>query len=247
MTIHNHLLSTDADTILSVLVVDDLETNRNLMCRRLEKFGYRVVAVDSGPSALMYLEKFVPDIVLLDYMMPHMNGLEVLDRLRANEVTRYIPVIMVTARAEAESVVEALDRGVDDYVTKPIDFDVLRARMLTHIEKRREASDMAKANSALDQRVTIRAIALADMDSELQREIQKRKNLEMMVDQTQSTKSSCQEHKDYMSGKLTMADEKLQQLYDALIQGKPCNPAGILRIRSLVGEALCTLTKMGKN
>ncbi|NRD89345.1 hypothetical protein C8024_07640 [Sphingopyxis sp. BSNA05] len=123
--------------VVKILVVDDVEANRALLCRRLGKAGFVAAAVDSGMAALQSIEESLPDIVLLDYMMPTMNGVEVLKQLRDRDATKSLPVIMVTARTEGEAVVEALSAGADDYVTKPIDFEVLCARMESQLSKNR--------------------------------------------------------------------------------------------------------------
>lgn len=170
--------------VASILVVDDMEANRAVLARRLEKYGYSVISVDSGPAALARLAHAVPDIILLDYMMPQMNGIEVLHELRAKHETREVPVIMVTARAEGEATIEALEAGADDYVTKPIDFDVLRARIETQLAKRKDASQLKRANAALDERVTLRAMALADLEDELKQEIRLRQDLERQLSAT---------------------------------------------------------------
>ncbi len=226
----------------SVLIVDDLEANRALLERRLEKFGYRILSAESGAAAVRILQRETPNIILLDYMMPQMNGLEVLAKLRASRVTRDIPVIMVTARAEAEAVVEALDSGADDYVTKPIDFDVLRARMETHIEKRKAASDLARANAVLDQRVTLRSMALADMEGELQGEIRKRQELEAKLT---SSPENDPRHGDKIKTiclALETIEGGLSELFLAAASGKPINAAKILELKSQVGKVRVLIT-----
>ena len=167
--------------IATILVVDDMEANRAVLARRLEKFGYAVVSVESGQAALAFVARTLPDIILLDYMMPQMNGIEVLNELRAKTETHGLPVIMVTARAEGEATIEALEAGADDYVTKPIDFDVLRARIETQLAKRKDAHHLRRANAALDERVTLRTMALADIEGELNQEIQRRQALERQL------------------------------------------------------------------
>jgi len=164
--------------ILTVLVVDDMKANRAVIGRRLEKLDYHVTCVDSGRAALEQLAERLPDVLLLDYMMPQMNGIEVLRELRASPRTRELPVIMVTARAESEAIVEALAAGADDYVTKPIDFEVLRARIETHVSKRSDAMHLQRANAALDERATMRSMVLADLETELKDEIRRRQELE---------------------------------------------------------------------
>jgi DNA-binding response OmpR family regulator len=237
MTFSLPLAALQAATAGSVLVVDDLETNRALMARRLDKFGYSVSLAESGAAALAIIDSELPDVVLLDYMMPHMNGLEVLAKLRSNAKTRNLPVIMVTARAEAEAVVEALEAGVDDYVTKPIDFDVLRARMEKHIEKRLSVDSLARANAALDQRIAIRSMALADMESELQDEIRKRQELEKQladgpVEIRHIDNDTCLKTLDLVN----RTDEMVDELFANAIAGKVCNPAKVIQIRTIISQ-----------
>lgn len=220
----------------TVLIVDDLEANRALLERRLEKFGYRILSADSGTAALHILEHETPDIILLDYMMPQMNGLEVLVKLRESRETRDVPVIMVTARAEAEAVVEALDSGADDYVTKPIEFDVLRARMETHIEKRKAASHLVRANAVLDQRVTLRSMALADLDGELQSEIRKRQVLEAQLAGNISDGPAAASDIQEIYTALEPIEQGLSDLFSATASGKPINAATILDLKSQVGK-----------
>jgi len=123
--------STDAPPRL--LVVDDQETNRDILSRRLERHGYRVLLAASGQEALDLVAAVPPDLVLLDIMMPDMDGLEVLARLRERHSQQELPVIMVTARSQSEVIVDALARGANDYLVKPFDFAVALARVRTQL------------------------------------------------------------------------------------------------------------------
>ncbi len=122
-----------ADARRRILVVDDAEDNVDLLKRRLEKRGYRVVTAMSGPDALELIDREPIDLVLLDVMMPGMNGVEVLEVIRRARPRDMFPVIMATAKAESADVVKALEKGANDYVTKPIQLDVLLARMRVHL------------------------------------------------------------------------------------------------------------------
>lgn len=125
----------DADQTL--LVVDDNEANRDILSRRLERSGFTVLVAADGPSALDIVERSRVDLVLLDIMMPGMNGIDVLKVLRATHSAAELPVIMATAKTDSEDVVEALTLGANDYVTKPIDFPVVLARVQAHLRTRR--------------------------------------------------------------------------------------------------------------
>jgi CheY-like chemotaxis protein len=120
----------------TILVVDDLPANRDLMARRLERSGFRVVSAASGPEALELLRRSPVDLVLLDIMMPGMTGLDVLKTVRLTRATATLPVIMVTAKTDSEDVVEALSLGANDYVTKPVDYPVALARIRKELRTR---------------------------------------------------------------------------------------------------------------
>jgi len=117
----------------SILVVDDQPINVQLLKRKLEREGIRVVAAYSGVEALGLVAKEKPDLILLDVMMPDMDGIEVCQRLQAADDTRGIPVIFITARTGKESKIEGLGVGAVDYITKPIDLDETLARVQTQL------------------------------------------------------------------------------------------------------------------
>jgi serine/threonine-protein kinase len=128
-----------------LLVVDDNDDNRNLLSRRLRSKGYEVDLAPDGPSALEACAKAPYDAILLDVMMPGMSGLEVLLELRRKHAKTELAVIMATAKNDSASVVDALKQGANDYVTKPIDFPVLLARLETHLAMKAEAAERAGA------------------------------------------------------------------------------------------------------
>jgi len=119
-----------------LLVVDDNEMNRDLLSRRLERKGYRVKTAADGLHALELVGQGSIDLVLLDIMMPGMSGIEVLRALREQSSASELPVIMVSAKGESEDVVQALELGANDYVTKPIDFPVVLARVQSQLRMR---------------------------------------------------------------------------------------------------------------
>ncbi len=113
----------------TVLVVDDDENNRDVLGRVLQLKGYAVVLAASGPEALEIVSSKPVDLVLLDIMMPDVSGLDVLKALRASHARDALPVIMATAKDQPKDVVDALEMGANDYVTKPLDFAVVMARI----------------------------------------------------------------------------------------------------------------------
>src|SRR5215467_13719595 len=118
-----------------ILVVDDNENNRDMLSRRLQHEGYEVCIADSGHRALSLLGTQAVDLILLDVMMPEMDGYEVL--LKLKERWRDLPVIMISALDETESVVRCIERGAEDYLPKPFDPVLLRARIGACLEKKR--------------------------------------------------------------------------------------------------------------
>jgi len=126
----------------TILVVDDNDDNRDVLSRRLQQKGFVVAVAESGPDALASIARDRYDLVLLDVEMPGMSGLEVLTTIRAGHSPAQLPVIMVTARSQGTDIVEALTRGANDYVTKPIDFPVALARIRTHLAHKWAVADL---------------------------------------------------------------------------------------------------------
>lgn len=224
---------------VTVLVVDDMAANRSVLCRQLELHNYGVVSVDSGEAALELLTRARPDIVLLDYMMPNMNGIEVLRRLRANPATVDLPVIMVTARAENQATVEALEAGADDYVTKPIDFSVLRARIDSHLQKQGHASALRRSNAALDEKVTMRSLILADLHGELEAEIALRKQLEQELAQRSGVPMGTVGGSDLSVLPLAEIKHKFDAVFDSVVAGRTPNLALMYELKEIFDQLSC--------
>jgi diguanylate cyclase (GGDEF)-like protein len=121
----------------TLLLVDDDAMNRDALARRLTRSGYKVLTADGGATALRMIREHRIDAVLLDVMMPGLSGIETLRQLRQSRSVADLPVIMCTAKDESDDMVEALDLGANDYVTKPVDFAVALARIRAHVMTRR--------------------------------------------------------------------------------------------------------------
>src|SRR5205085_6715549 len=112
-----------------ILVVDDVPDNVEILQLRLESHGYEIITAGDGEAALATIRDKLPELVLLDIQMPKLDGIETVKQLKADPSLPFIPVIMVTARADAKDVVAGLDAGGDDYLTKPVDQAALMARV----------------------------------------------------------------------------------------------------------------------
>ncbi|MFK3889917.1 PleD family two-component system response regulator [Sphingomonas sp. NPDC079357] len=162
MTDMHHPVGETAERPL-LLVVDDVFENRSSVQRRLSRMGYDCLCAESGQEALDLLVTTSPAVILLDYMMPVMSGLTVLKHLRASPRHAATPVVMLTARTDSEAVVASLTEGADDYVHKPIDFAVLKARIDVHIDRDRERRNLLGVNARMEDRVAARAIELGEV------------------------------------------------------------------------------------
>ena len=120
-----------------ILVVDDNDSNRDLLCRRLTHEGHDVTSAGSGIEALGILDEASFDLLLLDLIMPGMNGIEVLERLKSDPRTRDIPVIMISGLSETDAVIRCIDAGAEDYLPKPFNLVLLRARINATLERKR--------------------------------------------------------------------------------------------------------------
>src|SRR5438105_4514063 len=149
-----------------ILVVDDHEDNIELLRARLEARGYEVEGATDGQAALEMVDKVCPDLILLDVMMPRMDGMEVARRLKAriaNKEIPFIPIIMQTALDSTEQKVEGLDAGAIDYVTKPINFAELEARVSSQLHVKSLQDALAASKKELsDLNDKLREISLTD-------------------------------------------------------------------------------------
>ena len=150
-----------------ILIADDNEANRDILARRLKVHGYNLITASDGEQALAAARSMLPDLILLDIMMPKMDGLEVCRELKTDKSLPFIPIILVTAMADSKEIVAGLDAGGDEYVTKPVDQAALVARVRStlrikqlhdtvHDQSERlaaQAAELARWNITLQQRV----------------------------------------------------------------------------------------------
>src|SRR6478736_8483950 len=155
-----------------VLLVDDVPANLAVLTSALEPQGYEIFAAPNGTSALSVAVKAKPDLILLDIMMPGLDGLETCRRLKQNAATRDIPVIFITARNETENVVEGFRAGGVDYVVKPFQTEEVLNRVATHLRINRLTRELREKNRTLETRT-----------AELMAEIGRRQKVESALQQ----------------------------------------------------------------
>src|SRR6056297_248900 len=124
----------------TVLVVEDEPAQREVLSYNLEAEGYRVTRAENGEEALMLVEEGAPDIIVLDWMLPNVSGIEICRRLKMRAETQEVPIIMLSARAEEVDRVRGLETGADDYVVKPYSLVELMARIRAQLRRTRPAA-----------------------------------------------------------------------------------------------------------
>jgi DNA-binding response OmpR family regulator len=123
------------DAPKQILVVDDNEANRDVLARRLERQGFSVTVAEDGEQALAKVRANTFDLILLDIMMPRLNGYEVLETIKRDPALRHMPVIMISAVDELDSVVRCIELGAEDYLFKPFNPVLLRARVNATLQR----------------------------------------------------------------------------------------------------------------
>ncbi|MEI7725978.1 MAG: response regulator [Bacteroidota bacterium] len=151
----------------NILIVDDVPANLQLLGDILEGSGYKVREVLNGILALQVAEKEKPDLILLDIMMPDMDGFEVCRLFKGNQKFSDIPIIFISALNDTDQIVKALVAGGSDYITKPFQANEVRARVATHLKLYHQSKELQSLNETLDQRVLRRTRQLEAANKEL--------------------------------------------------------------------------------
>src|SRR6516225_6383809 len=152
----------------TLLIVDDLPANVDVVLGFLSGAGYRVLVSDSGKRALEQLTLALPDIILLDLMMPGMDGIETCRRIKANPEWSRIPVIMMTAADELSKKLAAFQAGAVDFVTKPVQPEEVQARVQTHLELRELQAKLEQKNRELAEEIELRLDAEKQLETSLE-------------------------------------------------------------------------------
>ncbi|KAA3632225.1 MAG: GGDEF domain-containing response regulator [Proteobacteria bacterium] len=158
-----------------VLVVDDRPTTRSLVRSVLEDGEYRVFEAADGYKALAMIESEQPDVVLLDIIMPGIDGLETLRRIRQRWDEIELPVIMLTVKDTLSDIIATLEIGATDFLSKPINFPILLARLNRHLQRKRLADQIQQMRDTLEQKVDFRTKQLAEQGHALERSLEKLK------------------------------------------------------------------------
>ncbi len=162
-------MTEDKNAEEAILLVDDNPTNLQLLFETLDGRGYKLLIAKDGKSALSIAGKAQPNLILLDIMMPEIDGYEVCRQLKANPATAEIPVIFLSALTETKDKVQGLDLGAVDYVTKPFQPDEVIARVNTHLTIYRLNKKLQEANDLLEERVKKRTAQLEELNRAYQR------------------------------------------------------------------------------
>ncbi|MCX5845762.1 MAG: response regulator, partial [Deltaproteobacteria bacterium] len=153
----------DRSGSVNILVVDDMPVNIELLKALLEPRGYHVIGAASGADALKIIDKSVPDLILLDVMMPEMNGFETCRRIREKKELPYIPIIFITAsELDQQNAVEGLDSGGDDYIRKPFQTFELISRIKTNLRVKSTHDQLSKIKSELSRYVSLSTVRMID-------------------------------------------------------------------------------------
>lgn len=132
-----------------ILIADDVAANRNLLAGLLTRDGYTVRTAADGASALQMIRDETPDLILSDVLMPGMNGFELCREVKSNRATRLVPVVLVTSLSERQDRIEGINAGADDFLTKPVDAQELKARVRSLLRLKRFTDDLDSAESVI--------------------------------------------------------------------------------------------------
>lgn len=148
-----------------VLIVDDVEDNRVILSRNLARAGFNTECCEDGVEAIARVSTDPPDLILLDWMMPGLSGIDVLFAIREHYDANRLPIIMCTARDEASSIVTALNAGANDYIQKPVNFSIAIARVTAQLERKNALTALAEINRDLEEELAHRTRALMARES----------------------------------------------------------------------------------
>ncbi len=151
----------------TILIVDDIETNLNLLYVLVDALGHLPVLAKTGKDALSLLQKYQPDLVLLDILMPDMDGYQILSKIRQSTQFRRVPVVVISAITEMDSIVKCIQLGADDYLTKPFNKTILEARIQNCLERKYWHDQESNYLKKVDNRRILLEKMIAEKNNEL--------------------------------------------------------------------------------
>lgn len=222
-----------------VLIVDDSPTNVRVLSDVLDTAGFQISIAKSGEDALEQLNTIEPDLILLDVILPGIDGFETCDRIKSNPKTEEIPIIFMTSVANAEDKVKGLHLGAIDYITKPFQQVEVLARVKTHLKLRRQTRQLKELNEKLEQRVSERTIQLSRSLNDLQTaqlQLIQQEKLSTLGQLVAGIGHEINNPLNSMTGNLRHADGYLQSLLKHLHLYQQCYPDPVDRIVQDVEE-----------
>ncbi|MEM8719492.1 MAG: EAL domain-containing protein [Cyanobacteria bacterium P01_G01_bin.39] len=208
-----------------ILVVDDKPENLHLLADALGKQGYEVKGVVNGKMALMVANSVIPDLILLDVVMPDINGYQVCEQLKANQVTQNIPIIFLSASNNSVDRVKALSAGGVDYINKPFQLDEVLLRIRNQLQLQAAQKKILKFNTELEQRIQERTAQLEAANQELTYEVKERNEVTKLLreseEKLESILNSLEEvvwSADVETNQLLFLNRSAQEVY-----GRPVN------------------------
>lgn len=169
------MMISDQNGNLNILIIDDLPQNIQILGNILKQENYSISYSQSGKAALAQVKSNKIDLILLDIMMPQMDGFEVCEILKNDPDTQDIPIIFLTARTDTDSIVKGFQLGAQDYVTKPFSAEELLARVKTHLALKRQSEQLKSVNERLEKKVSERTTQLSEANKQL-KTLEKAKN-----------------------------------------------------------------------
>ncbi len=196
-----------------LLIIDDNVTNLKTSINTLQSYEYEVLIARNGQDGVHRAKIAQPDLILLDIKMPDMDGYDVCRLLKADEQTRRIPVIFISALDEVFDKMTAFSIGGVDYITKPFQTEEILARVKTHLALRSLQKELQTANETLEEKVRVRTAELAEANAQLQTEIEQRKQQ--------------QQEKDHLFTVVSQQSEQLRNLTTLLVQSQQSDRQGL--------------------
>jgi DNA-binding response OmpR family regulator len=228
------MTKTETNDPATILVVDDTPGSIGVVQATLERAGYRVAIATSGEKALQRATLVMPDLILLDVLMPGLDGYETCRRLKAQEATRDIPVVFLSGLTETFDKIKGFGLGAVDYLIKPIASEELLARVRTHVTISRLERALRAANRTLEERVAGRTAELRDANQQLIEEIEERKRAEEAMAQLNA---SLEQRVKDRTAELEAKNRELERM-NKLFVGRELRMVELKeRIRALTGKS----------